>query len=116
MFDKVELSVSAYDTAWVAMVPSPNSPNAPLFPRCVEWVLENQLHDGSWGLPRRNPFLTKDALSSTLACVLALKRWDMDERHVKKGMVEYARHMDLVLPLSPRDLESIFWLRDLELE
>ncbi|KAK6933936.1 Terpene synthase, metal-binding domain [Dillenia turbinata] len=144
MFDKVELSVSAYDTAWVAMVPTPNSPNAPLFPRCVEWVLENQLHDGSWGRPHGDPFLTKDALSSTLACVLALKRWDMGERHVKKGlhfiesnfasindqkqhspigfdiifpgMVEYARHMDLVLPLAPRDLESIFWLRDLELE
>ncbi|KAK6933935.1 Terpene synthase, N-terminal domain, partial [Dillenia turbinata] len=144
MFDKVELSVSAYDTAWVAMVPTPNSPNAPLFPRCVEWVLENQLNDGSWGRPHRDPFLTKDALSSTLACVLALKRWDMAEGHVKKGlhfiesnfasindqkqhspigfdiifpgMVEYARHMDLVLPLAPRDLDSIFWLRDLELE
>ncbi|KAK6933938.1 Terpene synthase, metal-binding domain [Dillenia turbinata] len=32
------------------------------------------------------------------------------------GMAEYARHMDLVLPLTPGDLESIFWLRDLELE
>ncbi|KAK6933934.1 Terpene synthase, N-terminal domain [Dillenia turbinata] len=141
MFDKVELSVSAYDTAWVAMVPSPNTP---LFPRCVELELESQLHDGPWGLPRHDPFLTKDALSFTLTCVLALKRWDMGERHVKKGlhfiesnfasindqkqhspigfdiifpgMVEYARHMDLVLPLSPRDLESIFRLRDLELE
>ncbi|KAK6933933.1 Terpene synthase, metal-binding domain [Dillenia turbinata] len=144
MLNKVELSVSAYDTAWVAMVPSPNSPNTPLFPGCVEWVLENQLHDGSWGFPRRDLFLTKDALSSTLACVLALKRWDMGEWHVKKGlhfiesnfssindqkqqspigfdiifpgMVECARHMDLVLPLSPSDINSIFSLRDLELE
>ncbi|KAK6944474.1 hypothetical protein RJ641_025576 [Dillenia turbinata] len=88
MFDKVELSVSSYDTAWVAMVPSPNSSHAPLFPGCVKWLLDNQHPDGSWGLPCRGPLLTKDALSSTLACILALKRWDIGEGHVKKDVTE----------------------------
>nr|XP_021842424.1 ent-kaur-16-ene synthase, chloroplastic-like [Spinacia oleracea] len=76
MFQKVELSVSAYDTAWVAMVPSPATPNTPCFPgRSVDWILENQLCDGSWGLlDYRDASLVKDSLSSTLACVLALKR------------------------------------------
>ncbi|KAK6944472.1 Terpene synthase, N-terminal domain [Dillenia turbinata] len=144
MFDKVELSVSAYDTAWVAMVPSSNSSHAPLFPGCVKWLLDNQHPNGSWGLPCHSPLLTKDALSSTLACILALKRWDIGEGHVKKGlhfiksnfasvyderqyspigfdilfsgMVEYARDMDLVLPLTPKDLDAVFSKRDLELE
>ena len=39
MFDKVELSVSSYDTAWMAMVPCPNSPQAPFFPSVCELVV-----------------------------------------------------------------------------
>ncbi|KAK6930499.1 Terpene synthase, N-terminal domain [Dillenia turbinata] len=144
MFDKIELSVSSYDTAWVAMVPSPDSPHAPLFPGCLKWLLDNQLDDGSWGLLHRNPSLTKDALSTTLASILALTRWSVGEGQVKKGlhfiesnfgsindmkqrspvgfdiifpgMVEYARDMDLVLPLTSSDLDTIFCYRDLELE
>lgn len=86
MFDKVELSVSSYDTAWVAMVPSPYSSQTPYFPQCVNWLLENQFHDGSWGLPDPHPLLMKDALSSTLACVLALKRWGVGEEQINKGI------------------------------
>ncbi|KAK6914507.1 Terpene synthase, N-terminal domain, partial [Dillenia turbinata] len=145
MFDKIELSVSAYDTAWVAMVPSPDSPHAPLFPGSLNWLLDNQLDDGSWGLPHRDPSLTKDALSSTLASILALKRWGVvGKGQVKKGlhfiesnfgsindekqrspvgfdiifpgMVQHAMDMELALPLTSRDLDTIFLHRDLELE
>ncbi|KAJ0098868.1 hypothetical protein Patl1_20768 [Pistacia atlantica] len=62
LFDKIDLSVSSYDTACVAMVPSPYSPQTPCFPQCVNWLLDNQLHDGSWGLPQRPSWLVKDAL------------------------------------------------------
>ncbi|KAL1815036.1 terpene synthase 6, chloroplastic [Daucus carota subsp. sativus] len=86
LFRKVELSVSAYDTAWVAMVPSPHYSHAPCFSGCVDWILENQLKDGSWGLPQQSVRLLKDDLSSTLACVLALKRWDVGEEHINKGL------------------------------
>lgn len=86
MFDHIELSVSSYDTAWVAMVPSPNSPGNPCFPGCLQWLLENQLSDGSWGPPHRYPLLTKDSLSSTLACVLALRRWGVGIEQMTKGI------------------------------
>ncbi|XP_054813764.1 ent-kaurene synthase, chloroplastic isoform X2 [Prosopis cineraria] len=86
MFNKVELSISSYDTAWVAMIPSMNSPNVPFFPECLNWLLENQQFDGSWGLPGRHPLLFKDALLSTLACVLALKQWDVGEEQTIRGL------------------------------
>lgn len=85
LFDKVELSVSAYDTAWVAMVPSPNSSEVPCFPECVNWLLENQHPDGSWGLNHHHPLLIKDALSSTLASILALKRWKIGDKQMNNG-------------------------------
>jgi ent-kaurene synthase len=78
---------SSYDTAWVAMVPERGAPGTPRFPRCVEWIVENQHDDGSWGLGGhlRLPWLAKDAVSSTLACVLALKTWNVGDEHIKKG-------------------------------
>ncbi|MCL7028698.1 hypothetical protein MKW94_025769 [Papaver nudicaule] len=143
MFTKVELSVSSYDTAWVAMVPSPNSPQLPCFPKCVSWILENQLCDGSWCVADHdNPLLIKDSLSSTLACILALKTWGVGEEHVNKGllymgsksssvndknqcapigfdiifprMIEHAQILGLNLPLSTSDVEALFQNRDFE--
>lgn len=84
---KVELSVSSYDTAWVAMVPSPEFSEFPCFPKFVDWILENQQPDGSWGLYHLHPCLIKDALLSTLACILALKRWNAGEEHIKRGIL-----------------------------
>ncbi|XP_038689059.1 ent-kaurene synthase, chloroplastic-like isoform X2 [Tripterygium wilfordii] len=143
MFDKTQLSVSAYDTAWVAMVSSPNSRQAPCFPECVNWLLDNQLSDGSWGLPPHHPSLVKDALSSTLACLLALKRWGLGEQQMTKGlqfiesnftsindeeqhtpigfniifpgMIETAIDMNLNLPLRSEDINVMLHNRDLEL-
>ncbi|CAM8929336.1 unnamed protein product [Rhodiola kirilowii] len=144
MFDKVELSVSAYDTAWVAMVPSPTSPNNPCFPQCLNWLLNNQLLDGSWGINPHEPMLVKDMLSSTLACVLSLKKWGVGEEQMNKGvhyiqskfeyavdakqvsptgfdmifpsMIEYARDLNLNLTLEPEHISSLFQNRDFELE
>ncbi|XP_021684518.1 ent-kaurene synthase TSP4, chloroplastic isoform X2 [Hevea brasiliensis] len=143
MFDKIELSVSSYDTAWVAMVPSPNTPEAPFFPECAKWIVDNQLSDGSWGLPHRHPLLVKDALSSTLACVLALKRWGIGENQINKGlqfielnsasltdqkqhtpfgfditfpgMLEHAKDLALNLPLKSEYVDAMLCGRDLEL-
>ncbi|CAF2065754.1 unnamed protein product [Brassica oleracea var. botrytis] len=141
MLEKVELSVSAYDTSWVAMVPSPSSQNAPLFPQCLNWLLENQHEDGSWGLD--HPSCKKDMLSSTLACILALKKWGTGERQISKGlqfielhsasvtdetiekpagfdivfpgMVEYARDLNLVVPLGSEVVDAMIQKRDLDL-
>ena len=81
---------SAYDTAWVAMVPAPapapaGSPPAPRYEGCVDWILRSQrLDDGSWG-PGGDPSLRKEALSSTLACVLALATWGVGGDAVARG-------------------------------
>lgn len=94
---KVEISPSAYDTAWVAMVPSREySGGKPCFPECLDWIIENQNPDGSWGL--QNPSLVKDSLSCTLACLLALRKWNVGQQLVKKGRLIY------VSPISQR-----FW-------
>lgn len=67
------------------MVPS-HSSQAPRFSRCVDWILGNQLNDGSWGLPQQSVRWLKDDLSSTLACILALKRWGVGEEQITKGI------------------------------
>lgn len=85
LLHNVDISVSSYDTAWVAMVPSTHSSKVPLFPKCVDWLLDNQLQDGSWTPPHLHPFLIKDALSSSLASVLAIKRWGIGEQIIDKG-------------------------------
>ncbi|KAJ9563474.1 hypothetical protein OSB04_008634 [Centaurea solstitialis] len=144
VLSNVELSVSSYDTAWVAMVPSPNSPNSPCFPKCLNWVMDNQLHDGSWGLlHHHHPPLLKDSLSSTLASILALKRWNLGEHQINKGlcfiesnfasatdknqpspigfdiifagMLEYAKDLNIRLPLNQTDLSVMLHHRELEL-
>ncbi|CAI9279041.1 unnamed protein product [Lactuca saligna] len=143
LFSNVELSVSSYDTAWVAMVPSPNSPEYPCFPHCLNWLMDNQLDDGSWGLlPHHSP-LIKDTLSSTLACVLALKRWNVGKDQINKGlhyiesnfasandksqlspfgfdiifpgMLEYAKDLNIKLPLNQTYLSVMLHERELEL-
>lgn len=144
IFDQIELSVSSYDTAWVAMVPSPTSPQNPCFPACLNWLLDNQLSDGSWGPPNHHPLLTKDTLSSTLACILALRRWGVGEQQMTKGlrfieshfasvsdenqftpvgfdiifpgMIEYAKDLNLKLPLRSTDIDVLLHKRDLQLQ
>ncbi|XP_022147909.1 ent-kaur-16-ene synthase, chloroplastic isoform X2 [Momordica charantia] len=143
MFNKVELSVSAYDTAWVAMVPSPNSLNDPLFPECINWVLDNQHPDGSWGIIHNHHLLMKASLLSTLACALTLKRWNIGHEHMSKalnfiksnivsatdekqyspvgfdiifpGMIEYAKDLDLNLPLAPANVDALLQKKELDL-
>ncbi|XP_050212109.1 ent-kaur-16-ene synthase, chloroplastic-like [Mercurialis annua] len=142
MLRKVELSVSSYDTAWVAMVPSLGSSNQPLYPKCLNWVMDNQQPDGSWGLHLSHPLLIKDSLSSTLACVLALQRWNVGQQLVHKGlefiesniwaatdkhqlcpvgfdlifptMIESGRDMGLNLGLNQTLVEAMILNRDLE--
>ncbi|PHT58947.1 Ent-copalyl diphosphate synthase, chloroplastic [Capsicum baccatum] len=68
-----EISVSAYDTAWVALVKDIN--NNPQFPSSLEWIANNQLLDGSWG--DKFMFLAYDRIFNTFACVIALKSWNV---------------------------------------
>ncbi|XP_054814945.1 ent-copalyl diphosphate synthase 1-like isoform X2 [Prosopis cineraria] len=78
------LSVSAYNTAWLGLIENENGDGSPQFPSCLEWIIHNQFPDGSWGDPHL--FLLYDRLLSTLACVIALRRWDLHPDIAAKGL------------------------------
>ncbi|KAJ7977384.1 Copalyl diphosphate synthase [Quillaja saponaria] len=79
-----EISISAYDTAWVALVKDLNGTHSPQFPSSLEWIANNQLHDGSWG--DSQIFQAHDRIINTLACVIALKTWNIHPKKCEKGM------------------------------
>ncbi|KAK3153708.1 hypothetical protein QOZ80_2BG0180100 [Eleusine coracana subsp. coracana] len=82
--DDGEISASAYDTAWVALVPKLDGSEGPQFPATVRWIVGNQLPDGSWG----DSFLFSayDRMTNTLACVVALTRWSLEPEICKTGL------------------------------
>ncbi|KAH6799654.1 hypothetical protein C2S51_036138 [Perilla frutescens var. frutescens] len=81
--DDGEISVSPYDTAWVALVEDIDGGGRPQFPTSLEWISNNQLADGSWGDHR---FLLYDRILNTLACVVALTTWKMHPQKCYKGL------------------------------
>lgn len=78
-----EISISAYDTAWVALAQDLNGGGTPQFPSSLEWIANNQLMDGSWGDDCL--FYAHDRIINTLACVIALKSWKIHPNKCEKG-------------------------------
>lgn len=83
-----KISISAYDTAWVALVEDVNGTGSPQFPSSLEWIANNQLEDGSWGY--KEIFSVHDRIISTLACVIALKSWNLHLKKCNKGRLLFA--------------------------
>ncbi|KAK9018209.1 hypothetical protein V6N11_001188 [Hibiscus sabdariffa] len=79
-----EISCSAYDTAWVALIEDVNGSGSPQFPSTLQWIANNQLPDGSWG--DAHIFVAHDRLINTLACVVALKTWNIHPDKYQKGV------------------------------
>lgn len=83
-------SPSAYDTAWLAMIPSENLNNqnqcrgGPMFESCLNWVIENQKEGGFWG-ESDGHLPTIDALPATLVCMVALKKWNRGRTNINQG-------------------------------
>lgn len=139
-----ELPPSLYDTAWVSMVPLRGSDQSPCFPQCVEWILQNQQDDGSWGFNQFDSPVSKDVLLSTLACVLALKRWNIGKASIWRGLrfigrnffvamdeqraapigfniifpaiLSLAIDMGLNFPIRQTDVDEMLHLRQMELQ
>uniref|UniRef100_A0A2N9HUN3 Uncharacterized protein n=1 Tax=Fagus sylvatica TaxID=28930 RepID=A0A2N9HUN3_FAGSY len=90
MFSKADpysfISPSAYDTAWLAMIPDPHQPSQPMFKNCLDWVLNNQKEEGFWGECDAHGMPTIECLPATLACIVALKKWNVGTIFVEKGM------------------------------
>ncbi|KAJ7542459.1 hypothetical protein O6H91_10G107700 [Diphasiastrum complanatum] len=90
--DDGSISVSALDMAWIARVPALKGlRSGPEYPACIQWILENQLADGSWD--DQNSYFVYERVCSTLACVIALKTWALGEENVEKGMMFIERHI-----------------------
>ncbi|KAL7126611.1 hypothetical protein ABFS83_14G200000 [Erythranthe nasuta] len=79
-----EISISPYDTAWVAMVEDIGGSGQPQFPASLDWISNNQLDDGSWGDSKT--FLAHDRIINTLACVVALTYWKMHPEKCNRGI------------------------------
>ncbi|KAI8567581.1 hypothetical protein RHMOL_Rhmol02G0133000 [Rhododendron molle] len=96
------VSASAYDTAWLAMIPAEN-PNkfeqccGPMFKGCLEWVLSNQKEEGFWGERDMNGLPTIDSLPSTLACIVALKKWNLGDTNINKGLAFVRENSKMLL-------------------
>ncbi|KAL0321701.1 UNVERIFIED_CONTAM: Peregrinol diphosphate synthase TPS1, chloroplastic [Sesamum calycinum] len=82
--DEGRINVSPYDTAWVALIRDINGEDSPQFPASLEWIAQNQLHDGSWG--EQYVFSAYDRLLNTLACVVALRSWNVHPHKSEKGI------------------------------
>nr|PNR33483.1 hypothetical protein PHYPA_025427 [Physcomitrium patens] len=115
-----EISMSPCDTAWVARVPALDGSHSPQFPLSLQWIMDNQLSDGDWGEP--SLFLGHDRVCNTLACVVALKTWEVgaqnmerdDDNHMPIGfeivfpaMMEDAKALELDLPYDATILQQI---------
>ncbi|KAL9430942.1 hypothetical protein AB3S75_026186 [Citrus x aurantiifolia] len=137
-----EISVSAYDTAWVALVEDIQGSGAPQFPSSLHWIANSQLPDGSWG--DHLLFSAHDRLINTLACVVALKSWNIHHDKCHKGLLffkenisklenendehmpigfevafpsllEMARSLDIEVPYDSPVLQKIYDKRNLKL-
>ncbi|PAN11748.1 hypothetical protein PAHAL_2G213000 [Panicum hallii] len=86
-----EISISAYDTAMVALLKNPDVGDAPQFPSTIDWIIQNQLPDGSWG--DQAFFMIRDRIISTLACVVALKTWNMHADKWERGQLFIQENM-----------------------
>uniref|UniRef100_A0A0E0B1A0 Terpene synthase N-terminal domain-containing protein n=1 Tax=Oryza glumipatula TaxID=40148 RepID=A0A0E0B1A0_9ORYZ len=138
-----EISASAYDTAWVALVKNHNGSDSPQFPSTIDWISHNQLPDGSWGDDLY--FLVHDRLLNTLACVIALMEWKVHGDKREKGLsfireniwrlaqeeeawmpvgfeitfpslLEIAKDLALDIPYDDPALHKIYSLRELKLK
>lgn len=93
-----EITISAYDTAWVALIDAGDK--TPAFPSAVKWIADNQLPDGSWG--DAHLFNYHDRLINTLACIVALRSWNLCPHQCNKGnalmyVIKFQKNMELNL-------------------
>jgi halimadienyl-diphosphate synthase len=94
---------TAYDTAWIASVPHTHERRAPHFPAALQWLVEHQWPDGSWGGAVR---YEHDRILCTLAALAPLAtfgRRDRDRDCLAAGTRYLWQHGHL-LPSEPAEL------------
>src|ERR1700674_1313189 len=68
---------TAYDTAWLATIPSALDASVPRYPQALTWIEKHQRPDGSWGGDLR---YEHDRVISTLAALVALATYERTAR------------------------------------
>ncbi|XP_062196666.1 syn-copalyl diphosphate synthase, chloroplastic-like [Phragmites australis] len=86
-----ESSISAYDMAMVALLKNLDGGDGPQFPSGIDWIIQNQLPDGSWG--DDDFFMFSDRIISTLACVVALTSWNIHTDKCERGLLFIQENM-----------------------
>ena len=84
-----KMSNVAYDTAWVARL---GDIDWELSSQALDWLVEHQLPDGSWGA--QEPFYYHDRVISTLAAMIALThrgRRAHDKEQIERGLLALER-------------------------
>nr|QEV81852.1 terpene synthase 13 [Prunella vulgaris] len=104
------LSPSAYDSAWLAMIPHHNNPKIPMFSSCLDWIVKNQKEEGFWGECDEEDLPTIDALSSTIACLVALKLWIPSHPNIQSGLRFIQSKTEILLKLNYQKLPRWFVL------
>ncbi|KAG7585056.1 Terpene synthase metal-binding domain [Arabidopsis thaliana x Arabidopsis arenosa] len=106
------VSPSAYDTAWLSMIEEENNVGddelKPMFQDCLDWIMCNQnAREGFWG--NSGSYTTvatagdEDGeedmyiLTSTLACVVALQKWNTGCFHLHKGTRYIERNTEMII-------------------
>ncbi|CAH2047854.1 unnamed protein product [Thlaspi arvense] len=105
------VSPSAYDTAWLAMIEEDHYVGddelKPMFQDCLDWIMCNQnAGEGFWGnsggytpVAGAGGEDEEDmyALTSTLACVVALHKWNIGCLHLHKGKRYIERRTEMII-------------------
>ncbi|KAF4356216.1 hypothetical protein G4B88_002828 [Cannabis sativa] len=94
--DHLLLLPCAYETAWLAMIPDTDEPSKPMFEGCLSWVLNNQTEHGFWGNCDESGMPTLGCLTATLACVVALSKWNVGSVMISKVPTTYPNDKDLI--------------------
>ncbi|KAL2495082.1 geranyllinalool synthase [Forsythia ovata] len=103
------VSSSAYDTAWLAMIPDdPRKQNCPMFENCLNWILKNQNQDGFWGETNDEGLPTIDTLPATLACMVALQTWNVGQENIDKGLAFVYSKAEILLKIHYQNLPRWF--------
>ncbi|XP_022847589.1 S-linalool synthase-like [Olea europaea var. sylvestris] len=105
------VSPSAYDTAWLAMIPAdPSKQNCPMFKNCLNWILENQKEEGFWGETNEDGLPTIDTLPATLACMVALKTWNVGQENIRRGLIFVHSKVEILLKINYQNLPRWFFI------
>lgn len=94
---------TAYDTAWIATVPAEGDQRTPRFPSALQWLLDHQLPDGSWGGEVR---YEHDRILCTLAALAPLAHFGrrVEDRAAVEAGTRYLWQHGHLLATEPVEL------------